>query len=606
MANRADRMLKTFETGFGAGQAIGKRMWEGRKETALSEAEEAQTGIKPQYKAPTAGETGAPALPAGIPAQGQQGSQLGEQWMSDEQYTLTGRQEFGNDLLASRKRRQQTLTEAAKYLKPSEMESLEKRYNTKQKDDYRMGLSTAAAMLKANADPGALAEHLTNTWALNPTGTSGVASVIDGEVVMSFFDENTGEVKGTVPMNDPDFLMKQAAAFDDPQWAKNFDITERKMTDAEERTDILMDNHMLNVEKEGNDVAYKQYNTARQALADDQSARNSVATAWAKQDKKVKSRAEAVDKRVSSHMKDGQDQDGVPYNTFGNRMGFHATATGIGVMNPGMMGAQPLVATQEILSIQQQVAEDIMQASGGDERYEDWQRGMPIPQELLTQSYQAMLATKDNPNAPIRQEMGKDGKPTGQVYYQMGNEKVYLPPIVTGNGQPMSHIGMIYKATDGGGIYSEAEKANMRNVVNQGVSGQAPGGPAPAPRTTTVGGVSGGGVPAPPSSQSAQPAPQQVGAPAAAAPAQAQGVPAPAGPGSAPMGPPSHLARPQQAMPDAPRMKATQQVVDMIEGNIARGIDPSPQMITYIMNTPGAFVSLSPVAQQEVKRVSGQ
>lgn len=244
MATRADRMLDTFSTFFAAGKGIGTGLRGRRKRKAFGEYQE----LKAQ---------GIPTMPGSV-EESQQLQQLREQalpmegWDPNSPYaqrdmefdTAAAQTELEaqpairegqtQGYLQTRANYMRNLADAqakmAQYMEPEDFQKFQQGEAQAQIDKFKRGAASLAMTADLYADgkatPEQLVEVANQTYNDLPNGVMGIASVVNGEPMMSFFSEGTGSRLGTVPIPDGDAIMKMAAFYDKPDAYLEFELKE--------------------------------------------------------------------------------------------------------------------------------------------------------------------------------------------------------------------------------------------------------------------------------------------------------------------------------------------------------------------------------------------
>lgn len=441
--SKSESARNWFTTMYGAGKGIAEGIEKANKKKAGKALTESQNAAIPTTqqsdKALTTNYDG------GTAGMSEQDFRTG----TGDQFNL----KYGQDLEAYYKRKNDAMNEYAAYSSPEEMVSLEDTYNKSNRRKYQLGLQRAADMLEQEADPRAISQQLTSTYALNPTGVSGVATPSpDGHgVVMSFFDEVTGKTQATVPLTDPEKLRIMAAGVDDPTFAPQFNITKAKLKDQVKRTDIMQGelNNTVKKDKAG---------AATDLLQLDEKLMASVNTRMATMDKKLVDRGDANAKAVLAGMKEFP----MPSEYNGEFTQYYANATGIMTENPNMDVGAALRATQLLDEGQRAMAVKIMEGNPGmwEGKY-DPATGR-VPPGAMAEAYKGMVSSG---------QIIKAKHKNGQVSHVLldGKNKILLPPVITGEGNASTRIGMMYQAyqSQGGSMLTDKERMSLKDVVMQ-------------------------------------------------------------------------------------------------------------------------------------------
>lgn len=431
-----------FETMYGAGKGVAEGLEAAAKKRAGAALTAAQNQAIPTPDTPDQLTANYEGQGGGIAAQDFEAGNV------QPQINL----KYGGDLEGFQRRKREALNEYAQYSTPEEMVLLEEKYLEKNKRDYQQGLQYAADLIDQEATPEVISQALTNAYALDPSGISGVATPSPGGgVAMSFFDEVTGKVYATAPINDSKKLRLMAAGVDDPKYRLEFGLKEADLADQVKRT-RLMDKELKD------NIAKNKAGAAASMLELEAKNLQAVSTAIGSMNKKLVERGDKAYGQILSATKERPMPDA--YN--GDYAQYLANATGFMVENPGYSPGEALRMTEMINEKQLAVAYDIMNQNRDIEFDPATQR---VPPEVMAQAYQQMAL----PGGPIKKQTDTE---TGEVshVYMDGKNPIRLPSVITGEGRPNTRIGLMnnaYQAQAAMGLrtLSDAERKSLKQVV---------------------------------------------------------------------------------------------------------------------------------------------
>lgn len=466
----SDSVNKWFNTGWGVGGAIAQGMEQRAKKRAGKLVSETQAIPAPGYKTSDQQDMNYDGAMGGIPADK---GQLGGPSFTPEQMNV----KYGTDLVAWRKRRQDALNEYAAYVPPEELTKLQDAYDAKTVKTMQNGITEAATMLEMGGDPNQIADMLTKAYAQHPSQTNGIASVVKDPatgkdtVVMSFFDNATGKVRATVPMNDPQKLLQMAAAINDPQWLAKNKLDERTMQVHEKnaRTQLESVNNTNN-----NAIA----SNLTKLLTDNATYLSAMAKHSNDMGADEEKRVNALEKSVQSLVKDQPEM----YEDNGSYHRQIAAATDFARYNnaPAAQGVQQL---QKFDGLFMPRVTEILKAD--PKLWEQYKAsGYMIPPDASAQ------ALKDMVDKEIL-NIAKDG--SGAIYMQDGKKQIRIPPLISGQ-DGASNLGYSYSLASNyvyggnpssGGLSQDQHDVIMKRIfelsgikVPAGPGGAIPGGQA--------------------------------------------------------------------------------------------------------------------------------
>jgi len=236
MANRADRMLKTFQVGFGAGQAIGKRIDETGKRQAISEAYD--TSKAPTITEGQETEQGADlrAQTAGIPSPGEDPS-ITKAFQADQQQFQVSPTTTAFDHY--RWAQDQRGKMAAAGVKSEEIDTIIANQNKARLARGAEEGELAAQAMEAG-DLETAQRHLMLSNANYGTGKSVTPSIVDGQLYAAWSDEDTGKATTPpIPMS-PENIRNQMRYLADPSAAAAHDLAINADMRAEETHEMDM------------------------------------------------------------------------------------------------------------------------------------------------------------------------------------------------------------------------------------------------------------------------------------------------------------------------------------------------------------------------------
>ena len=421
--NKGEGARRWFETMYGAGKGVAEGIESRAKKRAGKELVKAQNEAIPTYQ------ESADALTSNYDGPGMPVEEFtAERFVGPQQNV-----KYGRDITAYRQRKNDALNEYAGYVEPDELIKIEEAYDTKNAKNYQRGMSKAAEMIAVKADPEAIAATLNNTYALNPTAITGMASVVGDEVVMSFFDEASGKVRGTVPMNDANALRKMAAAYDDPKFAAEFGLKERRVKAAEE--DINIKRNALTERESANKAGFAAKILGLDATS--QAAKAALDAKRAKRGDAANKRLDAIDKDITSFV----DKNPMPPETNGSRVRQIAVASEFVGFNPRMTASQGVDARRKFDTLLMPKALAYMEAHPElKKQFEE--SGYELPAIAAAEAYdnlkrnKLIKVDKDNPS---------------HHYFMDGKKQVLIPPLLSGEDGTTDYGYMYSIARDMGG-----------------------------------------------------------------------------------------------------------------------------------------------------------
>ena len=611
MANRADRMLQSFQVGFGAGQAIGKRVRENRKEGAIADAYDASKAPEIIPGEDTQQNTMLREQTGGIPTPGEDQATTQAFQADAAQFEATPKTTAFDHYRWAQEQRGK-LAKAG--VKPDEIDTLIANQNKARLARGAELGELAAQQLEAGDLEGAR-ENLMLSNANYGTGKGITPTIVDGQLYAAFYDEDTGKATTPPIPITPDILRKQMRYLADPMAAAAHDIAINADMRAEEEHDMDQkyadDKNLAGIMKDSAMANHYNQKTALDRVKFEQKMSSGSGKYGWESGEALQKRLGALEDSLYKNVDKGTGSD--TFNSLLEAGKAHMVldhSANILKANPKMNNQQAIDAGTELSAL-------VYGAALPEER--GLWKDLWTPEQLKTVEQQAADARG------LLASMVDINDKTGIAVLTLPSGKRMIAPPGILKDQGVDYVRMSdYRPFPGGAsaqYYTNLASSKGQEQIQVNIPKDSRMYREQVPGSTSVavgaGAGAGGGNGVTAGKVYPPPIPDPYAEEAPAAPTSPR-VPK-ANPGGAV---PENLSvGPRQGIPLAApvvgsvqqpgstqqaQQNAMYQVIDQVTARIARGGDPTPQEANYLMNTPGAMRELSPMQQRAVQRAAGQ
>jgi len=442
MANRADRMVDLFRTGFGAGQALGSRLDKNAERSANQEYQEAKSAIPAPYAGQTEQDkmlqeqTMGEAIPVSPgAANAQQELDTNQAFQQDaSQMGTQSKGAYAETMSSYSARVRDAKNKMSKWMSPKELQEFDEGEAKSAVTKFKQGTFELAQMIEMGADAQTIADTANKSYGSIPNGTMGIASVgPDGTPIMTFMSESTGNMFGSIPLTDAKAITKMAAFIDQPdkylEYTQDQEKLDSDVTHQRKQEGYWQDTTETNQFKAVSDALNSSDMVAAKASANAKGARylGMKPSEFNSHVDDVRSNAEAY----------GQDKNLSAYDSM------NITAKGIDFQawNPQGIRTADAAADVGIQWHEQRNASinNVLNLGGGDYSPELKQEILQYEQNQVVGPQMQQLITLDMGQRGII----KDGKEAGEGVFVTGDgQEMTIPPSVFGEADPMSGVGI--------------------------------------------------------------------------------------------------------------------------------------------------------------------